>query len=165
MSSRPPMMATATSSQCPDQPPAHDPSSLLHATDVVPPTAPDEQRPPSQADGQLPPNPTEEAAMALRKLLKGKEEEWSAVSRRTGRLTLLELPFDILRLIVNEVCRLPVPLPHALSFSFPFPQKKPVSLPFPEETRLLAFSRRNPSPSLFPEEPRLSQCTMQRRVC
>ncbi|KAM0517239.1 hypothetical protein ACHAPS_008304 [Verticillium nonalfalfae] len=96
-------MATATSSQCPDQPPAHDPSSLLHTTDVVPPTAPDEQRPPSQADGQLPPNHTEDAAMALRKLLKGKEEEWSAVSRRTGRLTLLELPFDILRLIVNEI--------------------------------------------------------------
>ncbi|CRK31108.1 hypothetical protein BN1708_015901 [Verticillium longisporum] len=83
------MMATATSSQCPDQPPAHDPSSLLHTTDVVPPTAPDEQRPPSQADGQLPPNPTEEAAMALRKLLKGKEEEWSAVSRRTV-FTILE---------------------------------------------------------------------------
>ncbi|KAM0282471.1 hypothetical protein ACHAQH_002985 [Verticillium albo-atrum] len=41
--------------------------------------------------------------MALRKLLKGKEEEWSAVSRRTGRLTLLELPLDILRLIVNEI--------------------------------------------------------------
>ncbi|KAM0322901.1 hypothetical protein ACHAQA_009243 [Verticillium albo-atrum] len=65
--------------------------------------APDEQRPPSQADGQLAPNPTEEAAMALRKLLKGKEEEWSAVSRRTGRLTLLELPLDILRLIVSEI--------------------------------------------------------------
>ncbi|KAL2756236.1 hypothetical protein ACRALDRAFT_1056956 [Sodiomyces alcalophilus JCM 7366] len=39
----------------------------------------------------------------MRKLLRGKEQEWNAVSRRTGKLTLLELPLDVLRLIVNEV--------------------------------------------------------------
>lgn len=38
------------------------------------------------------------------KYLGGKEQEWKAVSERKGPLTLLELPVDILRLVVKEVC-------------------------------------------------------------
>lgn len=43
-------------------------------------------------------------ATLVRKLLKGKEKEWAAVVYgKQGKLTLLELPLDILRLIVSEV--------------------------------------------------------------
>lgn len=38
------------------------------------------------------------------KLLKGKEEEWAAVTRKKGPLKLLDLPMDILKEIVKEVC-------------------------------------------------------------
>ena len=41
----------------------------------------------------------------ISKFLKGKEREWEAVSQRKGPLTLLELPVDVLRLIVKEVRR------------------------------------------------------------
>lgn len=41
---------------------------------------------------------------AVAKYLGGREQEWKAVSARKGPLNLLELPLDILRLIVNEVC-------------------------------------------------------------
>lgn len=54
---------------------------------------------------------------SVSKFLKGKEQEWKAVTERKGPLTLLELPVDILRLIVKEVRYLVLPLPHA---SFPF---------------------------------------------
>jgi hypothetical protein len=40
----------------------------------------------------------------LSKLLKGKEEEWAAVARKKGPLKLLDLPMDILKEIVKEVC-------------------------------------------------------------
>ncbi len=39
----------------------------------------------------------------LSKLLKGKEEEWTAVAQRKGPLQLLDLPMDILKEIVKEV--------------------------------------------------------------
>lgn len=39
----------------------------------------------------------------LSKLLKGKEKKWGAAANRNGPLHLLELPLDILRLIVKEV--------------------------------------------------------------
>lgn len=45
------------------------------------------------------------------KYLKGKEREWNKVSDRKGPLTLLELPVDILRLIVKEVSSLLYPEP------------------------------------------------------
>ncbi len=37
------------------------------------------------------------------KYWKGKQREWAVLSKRKGPLTLLELPIDVLRLIVNEV--------------------------------------------------------------
>ena len=40
----------------------------------------------------------------LFKLLKGKGEEWAAVARKKGPLKLLDLPMDILKEIVKEVC-------------------------------------------------------------
>ncbi len=50
-------------------------------------------------------DPASDPATLVRKLLKGKEDEWTAViSRKQGKLTLLELPLDVLRLIVAEVC-------------------------------------------------------------
>ncbi|ROT36934.1 hypothetical protein SODALDRAFT_298640 [Sodiomyces alkalinus F11] len=62
----------------------------------------------ANSNAHHPPSPSpadtlDDPAAVMRKLLKGKEEEWNAASRRTGKLTLLELPLDVLRLIVNEV--------------------------------------------------------------
>jgi hypothetical protein len=48
---------------------------------------------------------------AVSKFLGGKEQEWKAVTERKGPLTLLELPVDILRLIVKEVRLSNYPLP------------------------------------------------------
>lgn len=42
----------------------------------------------------------------VHKFLRGKENVGKALSERSGKLTLLELPMDILRLIVQEVWRL-----------------------------------------------------------
>lgn len=39
----------------------------------------------------------------LSKLLKGKEEEWTAVAQKKGPLQLLDLPVDVLKEIVKEV--------------------------------------------------------------
>src|SRR5277367_1665182 len=39
----------------------------------------------------------------LSKLLKGKEEEWTAVAQKKGPLQLLDLPMDVLKEIVKEV--------------------------------------------------------------
>lgn len=39
----------------------------------------------------------------LSKLLKGKEEEWTAVAQKKGPLQLLDLPIDVLKEIVKEV--------------------------------------------------------------
>jgi len=39
----------------------------------------------------------------LSKLLKGKEDEWTAVAQKKGPLQLLDLPMDILKEIVKEV--------------------------------------------------------------
>lgn len=39
----------------------------------------------------------------LSKLLKGKEEEWTAVAQKKGPLQLLDLPMDILKEIIKEV--------------------------------------------------------------
>lgn len=39
----------------------------------------------------------------LSKLLKGKEEEWTAVAKKNGPLQLLDLPMDVLKEIVKEV--------------------------------------------------------------
>lgn len=48
---------------------------------------------------------TDRTTSTISKFLKGKEREWDALSQRKGPLTLLELPVDILRLIVKEVNR------------------------------------------------------------
>jgi hypothetical protein len=42
----------------------------------------------------------------LSKLLKGKEEEWTAVAQKKGPLQLLDLPMDVLKEIVKEVLNL-----------------------------------------------------------
>lgn len=83
------------------------------APSIIPPPAiqptdhkQEDQRPMSPAnDSASAVNPSrEDPAVALRKLLKGKEHEWSAaISRKQGKLTLLELPLDILRMVVSEV--------------------------------------------------------------
>jgi hypothetical protein len=39
----------------------------------------------------------------LSKLLKGKEEEWTAVAQKKGPLQLLDLPMDVLKEIIKEV--------------------------------------------------------------
>jgi hypothetical protein len=39
----------------------------------------------------------------LSKLLKGKEDEWTAVAQKKGPLQLLDLPMDVLKEIVKEV--------------------------------------------------------------
>jgi len=39
----------------------------------------------------------------LKRLLKGKEKEWTAVAEKKGPLRLLDLPVDILREIINQV--------------------------------------------------------------
>lgn len=41
---------------------------------------------------------------AVSRLLKGKEKEWSCITERKGPLRLLDLPVDILREIINQVC-------------------------------------------------------------
>ncbi|KAK3366942.1 hypothetical protein B0T24DRAFT_372810 [Lasiosphaeria ovina] len=45
----------------------------------------------------------EEADRIISDYLKGKDQQWKAFFERKGRLTLLELPVDILRLIVREI--------------------------------------------------------------
>jgi hypothetical protein len=64
------------------------------------------QQPPPPSEPDAAPSSIsacEQSRSAVSKFLKGKEEEWKAVSERKGPLTLLELPVDILRLIVKEV--------------------------------------------------------------
>lgn len=39
----------------------------------------------------------------ISKLLKGKEEEWTAVANKKGPLQLLDLPMDLLKEIIKEV--------------------------------------------------------------
>ncbi|KAK1987916.1 F-box domain-containing protein [Colletotrichum cereale] len=51
----------------------------------------------------------------MRKLMKGKDKEWDAVVSACvakKKLTLLELPVDILRLIIKEASRLSTPITH-----------------------------------------------------
>ncbi|KAI1501694.1 hypothetical protein F5X99DRAFT_381394 [Biscogniauxia marginata] len=58
-----------------------------------PPTEPSPSEPPSRD----PPVPT------ISKLLKGKNHEWEVIRSKTGPLHLLDLPVDILRLVVKEI--------------------------------------------------------------
>ncbi len=44
-----------------------------------------------------------EVRQKMSKLLKGKEEEWTAVAQKKGPLQLLDLPVDVLKEIVKEV--------------------------------------------------------------
>ncbi|KAI7929862.1 F-box domain-containing protein [Pyricularia oryzae] len=50
-----------------------------------------------------PPTPLQQATSTVTKLLKEKGKEWDQLASRKGPLTLLELPVDILRLIVKEI--------------------------------------------------------------
>lgn len=57
-------------------------------------------------------NPSRDQSLpTVSEYLKDKEREWSRTSERKGPLTLLELPVDILRLIVKEACLLLCPVP------------------------------------------------------
>jgi hypothetical protein len=49
--------------------------------------------------------PREHSISSISRLLKGKEREWKAVRSKMGPLYLLDLPVDILRLIVKEVSK------------------------------------------------------------
>lgn len=48
-----------------------------------------------------------DAKTKISNLLKDKEQEWAAVAERKGPLRLLDLPMDVLKEIVKEVCPLP----------------------------------------------------------
>ncbi|ORY66450.1 uncharacterized protein BCR38DRAFT_340562 [Pseudomassariella vexata] len=48
-------------------------------------------------------SPSKQPVPSLSRLLKGKEREWMAVRSKMGPLHLLDLPVDILRLIVKEI--------------------------------------------------------------
>lgn len=87
------------------QPKAEAPSIFLPLSTQPTDHKPEDQRPLSPPNEHVPASDTlrEDPAVALRKLLKGKQDEWSAaVSRKQGKLTLLELPLDVLRIIVAE---------------------------------------------------------------
>jgi hypothetical protein len=85
----------AGSSSSTDAPAPHVHIEQSHGKDHGEPVA----EPPSVAD-----NPARMPSGAtLSRLLKGKEREWHAISSKTGPLHLLDLPVDILRLIVKEV--------------------------------------------------------------
>lgn len=45
-----------------------------------------------------------DAKTKISNLLKDKEKEWTAVAERKGPLRLLDLPMDVLKEIVKEVC-------------------------------------------------------------
>src|SRR4051794_27706519 len=45
-----------------------------------------------------------DARTKISNLLKDKEQEWKAVAERKGPLRLLDLPMDVLKEIVKEVC-------------------------------------------------------------
>ena len=45
-----------------------------------------------------------DAKTKISNLLKDKEKEWTAVAARKGPLRLLDLPMDVLKEIVKEVC-------------------------------------------------------------
>ncbi|KAK0730796.1 hypothetical protein B0H67DRAFT_562924 [Lasiosphaeris hirsuta] len=49
------------------------------------------------------PSAKEKTSRIVSEYLKGKDEQWKALYERKGALTLLELPVDILRLIVKEI--------------------------------------------------------------
>lgn len=52
---------------------------------------------------------SEPNAASVHKFFKGKENVGKALSQRSGKLTLLELPVDILRLVVQEVNMIQAP--------------------------------------------------------
>lgn len=55
----------------------------------------------SQEDGTT---KTMKHKLRLKKLLNGRDEEWDAiVAKKNGSLTLLDLPIDVLKMIVDEV--------------------------------------------------------------
>ena len=64
---------------------------------------------------KIPQDATREVKMEVTKspkhkiseLLKGKEEEWTAVAKRGGPLRILDLPLDLLREILREVSMQP----------------------------------------------------------
>lgn len=60
----------------------------------------DEVRQLGSDSGKSSPDPSQ----LMSKLLQGKEKEWAAVIEKKGPLTLLDLPVDILKEIVREVC-------------------------------------------------------------
>ncbi len=81
----------------------------------------DTETPGEEAAGQLLPlrevSAESEASLSppgstISRLLKGKDREWEAATHRPGPLTLLELPADILRLIVKEVMCTPPGWPY-----------------------------------------------------
>ncbi|GKT48305.1 uncharacterized protein ColSpa_08486 [Colletotrichum spaethianum] len=83
-----------------------------HPNEVVPPYHNGAQAHSSSADNDVNPDAGADPSTVMRKLMKGKDKEWDAVvSVRSAKkkLTLLELPVDILRLIIKEASRPPTP--------------------------------------------------------
>ena len=58
---------------------------------------------PQEAPREVKTEGTKSPGRKISELLKGKEEEWTAVARRAGPLRLLDLPLDLLREILREV--------------------------------------------------------------
>lgn len=91
-----------------------DPSfSKEHAVPQVQTKA--EQSDPVESSSGPEPLPHREHSMpSISRLLKGKEREWKAVRSKTGPLYLLDLPVDILRLVVKEVSNMIMPCRSAI---------------------------------------------------
>ena len=58
---------------------------------------------PQEAPRETKTETTKSPGRRISELLKGKEKEWTAVTRKVGPLRLLDLPLDLLREILREV--------------------------------------------------------------
>lgn len=91
----------------PTDPTTHQ-AAQSHPNQVVVPIDDDTQEYHATAVGDDDTDAGDDHSAVMRKLMKGKDKEWDAVaSSRSGKkLTLLELPVDILRLIIKEASSL-----------------------------------------------------------
>jgi hypothetical protein len=103
-----------TASQPDDQPVAIPrTSAATQASGDSEPTAMGSEHRMSSPDCQAPEKVERngiDAKTKISNLLKDKEQEWTAVAEKKGPLRLLDLPMDILKEIVKEVCAYEAPL-------------------------------------------------------
>lgn len=63
-----------------------------------------ETREPTAHSSALESSLSDQPAARMTEILSNKTREWETVKKKEGPLRLLDLPVDILRLIVKEVC-------------------------------------------------------------